>query len=1310
MLSRYPFRTSLQRIAGSLVVAFAALAAPAMAQRLTISRIDTSRYPIITARIYPLDASGRLIEGLDAGDVRVEENGASRAITSLQCTPPIQEQPLSSVLTIDVSGSMAHGPAGTPNLDLARAAAGAWIDGLPDGSECALTIFDHGSLIVQDFTRDRNLLRAGVLALTPNGGTSYDAGLVKPPSGALAIAGNGRNKRVVIFLTDGRGRGSEREIVAEATRVGATIFCVTLGMPAPDVLRNVARSTGGECYENVSTLEDARAVYRAILYRATGGEPCELTWRSEPACTVERDVTIAIPSRSLSARDEYRAPASSIARLDIDPPSLSFGRMAPGMSRDMSVTLTAINRDVEIARIAPIGVVGSFALIGDSAPFTLRAGERRTITVRFVAPDSNYHFARWRVDNDACFGGSLFASAGVGNPPAPSIRVVRPNGGERFHAGDLTEIVWDGVRPSDTVHIDYSTDAGRTWLPVIDRAAGLGARWRVPATPSERCLARVGLVPPGPATRDDARRLSGSTDYVIASAFSPDGRLVAAASWDGSASIWDAGTGRRLQRLVATAPASSGARAQRAYYVEFSPDGSRLLTADESNTVRIWDVASGRMLRALEGRPYHKPNSDRAGEGDVTPERVFSADGRYAILTSDFGATRAAGPVVWDVATGRRAFELSGDDVTRVNDATMAPDGARVAIAGDDSTVSIWSLRSRSRELTLRLGDAADGATWSPDGALIATLSREGAGRADVWNARTGEKVTAISFASYGHPRALFHPDGARLLVWGYSSDAPTLYDLEGNALADYDQEGEGSVGFAVFTPDGRYVATSNGYSIKVFDVESGSKLNEIRIDAQMSYAAFSPDGSQIAGALGDTLGIWQANRMALESDVSDSLWAIVVDAKGVALDVDFGRRAVGTPADSVVEGYLRNDGTHTLHVADIRFGGASAREFSLVSGIPPFDIEPGESRAVEFEFTPARVGPRRANVVIDAGGMLLEKSIGGEGVEPQLRIEVTEVDFDSVEVGESRDSTITVSLRNTGEVPVEIRSARVTGPDTTSFAVVDGAGPYTIEPGMSHPLLLRFAPSERGRTSTLLRFEHGGIGNTESAYLYGEGVGGAEYVDPTTFRTIATPNAIIPQRGRFVAGSYDLVGVMAGYVPIDHVMVFAGGAVPLPDDWSGVNGVMYGAYGLGVKAGFPVSERLDVAAGLVWGRSVFDRDETPDSVESTITALTPFAAISYGDDDSRFSVTAGYSMKTHRIILAGEIERNALVISAGGDYRIANRWKVAAEVLSVESLGYVPVAVTARYFGHTWALDAGLAVRDASPPVLPVVSWVMVF
>ena len=89
----------------------------------------------------------------------------------------------------------------------------------------------------------------------------------------------------------------------------------------------------------------------------------------------------------------------------------------------------------------------------------------------------------------------------------------------------------------------------------------------------------------------------------------------------------------------------------------------------------------------------------------------------------------------------------------------------------------------------------------------------------------------------------------------------------------------------------------------------------------------------------------------------------------------------------------------------------------------------------------------------------------------------------------------------------------------------------------------------------------------------YGNGVGdGVDYSDPTTFRTIAVPNAVIPRRGRAMAASYDLVGVMAGYVPIDHVMLLAGGAIPLPDDWGGVNGTMYGAYGLDVHSHtFPI-------------------------------------------------------------------------------------------------------------------------------------------
>lgn len=1302
----------------SVMALLLTLASTASAQRLTISRLDTSLYPIITARVYPLDRDGQLLGGLDDGDFRVLENGEIRDVLSLKCTPPSFEQPLSTVLTIDVSGSMSSGGAiaGTPNMNLARAAAGAWIDGMPDGSETALTIFDHGSLIVQDFTNDRDLLRASILALTPNGGTNYDAGLSKAPSGALTIAGNGTHKRVVIFLTDGRGRGNEREIVEQAARIGATIFCVTLGMPAPDVLKNIARRTGGECYENVSTLEDARDVYRTILFRATGGEPCELTWRSAPACTVEREVSIELPSRALVALDKYDAPASSIARLEIEPPAVTFGTVSAGSTVERTVTLTALNRDVIVSRIAAIGAAGTYSLDGATAPFTLRSGEKRSITVTFRASDSNYHFARWRIDNDACFGGSLFASSGIGNPPAPSIRVVAPNGGERFHAGDLTEIVWDGVRPDDTVHIDYSIDAGRSWMPIIARTGGLAYRWRVPATPSDKCLARVGLVPPGPSQRKDALALAGSTLYVISSAFSPDGRRVTASSWDGTASIWDVATGRRLQRLVSSVPGAMGGRADRVYHVEWSGDGTRLVTADEKDEVKIWDAATGRLIRTINGAVYHKADTrGRIGEGEVTPDRAMSADGRSILLKVDNI------PTLFSVDDGRRLITITGHS-GYINEAVLSPDGSLIATSGVDSTVALWRASNGSLVHRWTLADEALGATWSPDGSMIATTSYESRGMIRIWNTRDFAEVIAIPTAPTRQsvrelPRIQFHPDGERVLVWARSAFNPKLLDLTASEITEYDQDGSGSVGYAVFTPDGRYVATSNGYNIKVYDTERGTMLNEIGLDAQASYAAFSPDGTRVAGAIGDTLGIWQSNRMAIQSDVSDSLWTIVVESKPVAIDVDFGPQAVRVPVDSVVSAFIRNDGTHAMRVSDIRLTGNAAREFSLVSGIPPFDVGPGESRQVEFEFTPAHVGERRATIAIDAGGMKLEKSIRGEGVEPQLRLEFSEVDFDSVEVGSSRDSLVSVALRNTGEIPVEINRIRIGGPDSTQFEVVDGGGSFSIAPGASRALTLRFAPTERGLTSTIMRFEHSGIGNADEAYLYGEGVGD-DIKDPTTFRTIITPNAVLPKRGRFVLGSYDAVGLLAGYVPIDHVMIMAGGAVPLPDDWGGVSGNMYGAFGLGVKVGAQLFERLDVAGGLTWGRSVYDLESTPDSVESTISVFTPFVALSYGDDDQRVSATVGRAYKTHKIIVAGEIVKSAMILTVGGDYRIANRWKVAAEVMAMESLGYIPVIATARYFGRTWALDAGMMFRgistdsavDASPVVLPVISWVMVF
>src|SRR2546421_12644845 len=71
------------------------------------------------------------------------------------------------------------------------------------------------------------------------------------------------------------------------------------------------------------------------------------------------------------------------------------------------------------------------------------------------------------------------------------LRIVSPNGGEKFLAGSDTTITWAGVKESDTVALDYTTDDGGTWKSISSGATGLHYLWRVPNSPSNECRVRL---------------------------------------------------------------------------------------------------------------------------------------------------------------------------------------------------------------------------------------------------------------------------------------------------------------------------------------------------------------------------------------------------------------------------------------------------------------------------------------------------------------------------------------------------------------------------------------------------------------------------------------------------------------------------------------------------------------------------------------------------------------------------------------------------------------------------------------------------
>ena len=110
----------------------------------------------------------------------------------------------------------------------------------------------------------------------------------------------------------------------------------------------------------------------------------------------------------------------------------------------------------------------------------------------------------------------------------PRIQVIAPNGGEHWAVGASQNITWLSENFSGAnVKIDYSTNSGSTWLPVIASTTNNGNYpWTIPNTPSTQCRVRVSDTDDDPFDISDADFWIVAPDFVIKA--EPDTQIVQA--------------------------------------------------------------------------------------------------------------------------------------------------------------------------------------------------------------------------------------------------------------------------------------------------------------------------------------------------------------------------------------------------------------------------------------------------------------------------------------------------------------------------------------------------------------------------------------------------------------------------------------------------------------------------------------------------------------------------------------------------------------------------------------------------------------
>ncbi|AJE40855.1 nSTAND1 domain-containing NTPase [Streptomyces nodosus] len=358
-------------------------------------------------------------------------------------------------------------------------------------------------------------------------------------------------------------------------------------------------------------------------------------------------------------------------------------------------------------------------------------------------------------------------------------------------------------------------------------------------------LAALGECAPTPAARRGLMtalaashiriRLDGHSDTVRDIAWSDDGQLLATASRDGTARVYEARSGRQLYVLPC-----EGAMVES---VSFSPDATRLATAGRDQVVRIWDVTSGEPVRHL------------VGAGDIGRQVAWSPDGVQVAATFKDQVVR-----VWEAGTGRLVRELTGHtgDVWGI---TWSPDGSRLATASHDRTVIVWDAVTGSPTMTLTgHSEFVEGITWSPDGESLATGSGDHTAR--IWDARTGaQRLLLRGHTDYVWNPA-FSPDG-RFLATPSSDRTVRVVRTEDAKVVAVLRGHTDTVWTVVWSPLGTRLATaSTDGTGRVWDLQpQGAESVLVQgHDGPVNQAVWSSDGTRLATACDDgTARVWNA-------------------------------------------------------------------------------------------------------------------------------------------------------------------------------------------------------------------------------------------------------------------------------------------------------------------------------------------------------------------------------------------------------------------------------------------------------------------